>query len=427
MFFLPLAVSYVIAALVGHRFVEEGDEQNYLWFAERLTHGAYADHDAVTDVRYLWYGPGLPVLLAPLAAIHVPVAGLRLAGAALMFGAVVAFHELARSYVQPRSALIATYGFGLYLPFLVTLARVLSEPLAVLATVTGLLFGTRYFRGGRKVDLAFAGLALGWLALTKVAFGYIFTALLALAAGWAVIQRTASAPRRAAVLPAAALLVCLPWLVYTHSVTGKPFYWGNSGSHNLYWISSPLSGSHGDGPDLDSMPRQDRAFFASLEPLPPLEREEEIRNRALENIRERPDAYVGNVAANVARMLVDAPHSYGTGHGLRVLLYAAPNAILLALLAYALPSLRRERRRRAELSVLLAFAGVTVLFHVLLSAEPRLLAPVIPVAILLAAWGLEARSMGTPWNASVTCERGSAPHSTCRGSMHAVDSTDWRG
>lgn len=43
-----------------------------------------------------------------------------------------------------------------------------------------------------------------------------------------------------------ALLICSPYLVYTYALTGKIFYWGNSGGLSLYWMSSPHPQEFGD-------------------------------------------------------------------------------------------------------------------------------------------------------------------------------------
>ncbi len=43
-----------------------------------------------------------------------------------------------------------------------------------------------------------------------------------------------------------AFLFTVPWLIYTYSLTGRVFYWSNSGGANLYWMSSSATGEWGD-------------------------------------------------------------------------------------------------------------------------------------------------------------------------------------
>ncbi len=43
-----------------------------------------------------------------------------------------------------------------------------------------------------------------------------------------------------------ALIWCVPYLLMTYSLTGKPFYWGSSGGLSLYWMSTPYDTEMGD-------------------------------------------------------------------------------------------------------------------------------------------------------------------------------------
>ncbi len=77
----------MISLLVGQ---SPGDEGRYLMYATNLTHGFYALTDSSDPQLYLWHGPGLPALLAPLVALHTPLEATRMvAGPALLFAAMV--------------------------------------------------------------------------------------------------------------------------------------------------------------------------------------------------------------------------------------------------------------------------------------------------------------------------------------------------
>ena len=79
----------------------------------------------------LWFGPGLPALLAPLVAVGAPVSVLRLTSVFVLFAAVLLMYVLARERWGPRVGLLAAYAFGLYLPFFNLLSNLHSEVLAV--------------------------------------------------------------------------------------------------------------------------------------------------------------------------------------------------------------------------------------------------------------------------------------------------------
>lgn len=381
----PLLGLYVLVALVGPEFVEEGDEPTYLFYAEQLLDGRYADHDAPEDARYLAFGPGLPLAMAPFVAAGASMELIRLLGALFLFGAVLVFYRLCLLFAPPRVALVAALALGLYPPYLVLTARLVTEPLALLAFVAGLLFAVRYVRGGAGWQLALAGLALGYMTMARVAYGYVLAAMLAITAAWWLVRRRDDLRRWVAVF-AASLACCLPWLAYTLSVTGEPFYWGSSGAQSLYWIASPSPGNHGDWRALtDPMAPADRQFLVGLQAFDPLVRYNRTRDEALGNIRDHPVNYVEHVALNIERMVIDVPHSYGDGHGVRALLYAIPNLALIVALALAL--FTKRSRSQPELGVLAWLAGVIFAVHALLSAEPRMLSLVVPLAILLvAAW-----------------------------------------
>jgi 4-amino-4-deoxy-L-arabinose transferase-like glycosyltransferase len=390
----PLLALYLLTAAVGPAFVHHSDEPTYMFFANQLLHGRYAAEHSAVDAHYLWVGPGLPLVMAPFVAAGVSLALMRALGALFLFGAVLAFHRLLRLFVSPRAALAGAVSLGLYIPYLVVTMRLLSEPLSLFAGLVGLVFAVRFVRGGTAWDLGGAGFSLGWLALTRVVYGYVLAAMVVITLGWWVWRRRDDL-RRWALVFAAALAMCVPWLVYTYSVTHEVFYWGNSGAMSLYWMASPSPGNHGDwrAPD-DPMAASDRAVLQRLRGRDPLEREQALRRAALRNVRRHPTTYAAHVGSNISRMVVDAPYSYGAGEGMRVLIYALPNLALLGLLAWALLR-RRAGPLPRELVVLSVLAAVIFGLHALLAAYPRMLTLVVPLAILVLAQRVEARAPAT--------------------------------
>ena len=155
---LPLLVLYLAAWAV---FPDRpDDEASYVVLAQRLVDGYYVtgNEDAILDADPaspdLWFGPGLPALLAPLVAVGAPVSVLRLTSVFVLFAAVLLMYVLARERWGPRVGLLAAYAFGLYLPFLNLLSNLHSEVLAVLFVVVGMLGLARYIERGSAVWLA---------------------------------------------------------------------------------------------------------------------------------------------------------------------------------------------------------------------------------------------------------------------------------
>jgi 4-amino-4-deoxy-L-arabinose transferase-like glycosyltransferase len=389
---LPLLALFVAAwAFFPER---PDDEASYVVLAERLVDGFYVtgDDDAILNADPaspdLWFGPGLPALLAPLVAVEAPTWALRLTSVFVLFAAVLLMYVLARARWGQRVALVAAYALGLYFPFLGLLSNLHSEVLAVLFVVIGMLGLARFLERGGVVWLAVGAGGLAGLALTRVAYGWVLTlALLVLAVSWLVLGRSRSTGRAAAVL-ALALALCLPWLAYTYSKTERLFVWGNSGSLSLYWMASPHDGDLGDwhqahlvftDPDL----RPHREFFESLRGLDLAEQNVEIEREALANIRDHPGAYAENVVANVSRMLFNSPYSR-TQQQTNDVFYAVPNALLLGAAVFsALVLVPRRRRLPPEAGVFALLAATAFGLHALVSAYPRMLAPVIPLLVWL--------------------------------------------
>jgi 4-amino-4-deoxy-L-arabinose transferase-like glycosyltransferase len=370
-----------------------GDEGGYLNLAHNLLHGHYLTgrNSEVTggpEYPNLWFGPGFPLLLAPFVALHLPVGVIRLLGPLLVFAAVVVFHRLLQLYVAPRAALLGALAFGLYVPFYTVLEHLYSETLALFLIVT-MLYGTsRYLDRGQRRHLLLAGLAFGWLALTRVAFGWVLSAVLVLSVLWWAARR-GDAPRRFTAICCLALVVCIPWLAYTGSVTGRAFYWGSSGPLSLYWMSAPYPGERGDWQQarivfIDKRFAPNRPLFRSLVGRPLVEQNDALLHAARTNIRSRPGRYLKNIAANLSRMFFDFPYSF-RAERLAPLLFVIPNAFVLAGLLAALGLVVGRARGLLPVEAIPfgLFAVATFVLHALLAAYPRMLFPIIPVIFWL--------------------------------------------
>src|SRR5437762_2308779 len=86
---LPLLAMFLALMLLAPPHPD--DEASYITLAKRLTHGYYVtgDNRALLDANPsspdLWFGPGLPVMLAPLVAVESPKWVLRSTGPVLLF------------------------------------------------------------------------------------------------------------------------------------------------------------------------------------------------------------------------------------------------------------------------------------------------------------------------------------------------------
>jgi 4-amino-4-deoxy-L-arabinose transferase-like glycosyltransferase len=369
------------------------DEASYVVLAERLVDGFYVTGDdaALLDERPgspdLWYGPGLPALLAPLVALDAPLSALRLTSALVLFAAVLLMYVLVRERWGPRVGLVAAYALGLYVPFLGLLSSLHSEVLAVFFMVVGMLGLARFLDRGGVQWLAVGGVGLAGLALTRVAYGWVLTLALVVLGVWWLARRSGPAGRAAAVV-GLALALCVPWLTYTYAKTDRVLVWGNSGSLSLYWMTSPHEGDLGDWhqahlvfTDPELAPH--REFFEGLRGLTLAEQNAEIEREALRNIADHPLSYAENVVANVSRMLFNSPYSR-TPQQTNDVFYAVSNAILLgAAVLCALVLVPRRRTLPPETGVFATLAVTAFGLHALVAAYPRMLAPIVPLLVWL--------------------------------------------
>jgi 4-amino-4-deoxy-L-arabinose transferase-like glycosyltransferase len=377
------------------------DEAGYLGLAHLLTHGRFLTGrddlvDGGPEYPNLWFGPGLPLVLAPFVALHVPVELLRLVGPLCLFAAVLVFRRLLTLAVAPRAAFVGAAALALFVPLYTVIAFLHSEPLALLLVVFGLYATARHVRFGGNGSLIGAGAAFAGLALTRVAFGWILALLVALyGVAWA--RRRTSFLRRLTAIHVIALAFCVPWLAYTYGVTHHVFYWGSSGALSLYWMSSPQSGDRGDWHGADSVFRDPqlaphRPLFRRLEGLPLVEQNRALERGAIRNVVHHPLKFAWNIVENVSRMLFNVPYSFKAPK-MTSLVYAVPTAILLIVLA--LSAVGASRPRAPEALPIAALLAATFALHAVLAGYPRLLFPIVPAVIWFAVVNFASRSSGS--------------------------------
>jgi hypothetical protein len=387
-------VLYLLILLAPGAIADRSDEGLYLAYAERIAHGGYAVRDA-THVNFLWYGPGLPLLVSPFAAVDAPVAIIRTLGPIALASSLLVFHRLLRLFVSPGWAVGGMIALALYIPLWRLLPRLFTEPLAILLLVTGVLCAVHYLRGDGAGWLCGAGLALGGLLLTRLEFGWVFVASAVVGAVWWLISRRPRAGRTTAVF-LVALIPALPWLAYTHDLTGRFPYWGNSGGLSLYWMASPFPRDLGEPHPADEVltnPRlaDHRPLFRRLARLGPVQADDELYQEARETISNHPARYVRNLAANFGRMFFRVPFSYGQSPS-KILAYGIPGALLLAGLIGGLVLRLRRGYRDTELApaALIGVFGFGV--HLVVAGYPRSIAVLVPLFILAATLGLSSYS-----------------------------------
>ena len=387
---LPLVIVHVLIIALysqGHPGLVQG-ENRYVTDAAKLIEprSPMMERDPVP-----WNGPGYPLFLVPFVLLRAPNVLLRLANAVLMLlGSLYLIRSL-RYFVEEKWAYVAVYCMGLYPALLKYLPRILTEPFCIFLAC-GLVFHLIHMNRSpdrRRLHLVIAGVYFGFLALAKVLFGYVIGAAILFYLVVSLISRKRWAVR-ALLVAAIALAVCVPYLHRTYSLTGRVFYWAQSGGLSLYWMASPMEEEYGDWLTgtkswLGGYWRAEKhqEFLESLGSLSPVERDQVLRKEAVRNMLDHPGKFAKNWVANVARLFLHYPFSYKQ-HTMEDLRTVLSGSVLLVLCGFCIiPTVANWRAIPAGIQQ----AVIIGLFYVggnsLLSAYDRMLLPVFPV---MAVW-----------------------------------------
>lgn len=392
--FIPHLVVYLLLVLYFSQPSLRGDEERYLQFAQNLKNGFYSPPPP--DIN-LWNGPGYPLLLLPVIALDLPLITIKLLNAVLLYLSAGFLLLTLRKLLSPKPAFLIALFFASYYPFFEILPLILTEAPAILLTTLFCYFLLKIPDRYSWRQLLPAGLCMGYLALTKIIFGYVILAALGISGLLFLFKRSPNHHAAVKIL-LVALAINLPWLGYTWQLTGKWFYWGNSGGMSLYWMSSPYRGEYGDwnNTDFDAncyniaiQPCQDelleknhKADIDYILSLPPSKRDDAYRRKALENMLDHPWKFLENCWHNISRLLFGMPASYHYQTS-KTLLRILPNAIVLTfMLIAAFLSLRNWKIISFPIKLLLLLSGLYLAACIPLSAYPRFFYPVLSPILL---------------------------------------------
>ena len=374
-----------------------GDEPRYLEYAQNLLNGYFSAKGKVD----LWSGPGYPLFLAPFIKIGFDVNGLRLLNAFLQYISIVYLFKTLKHWVSIKYALGFAFFWGFYFIAYKEMLYVYTETLTSLLVV---LIAYKISNAKKYIDYIFIGLLLGYLAIVKIIFGYVILFCLGLFAIIYLIKKQQDYLKFSFVF-LVAFISTIPYLFYTYNLTGKAFYWGNSGGMSLYWMSTPIETEYGDWNDSSfsaycnydtTMPcnakyfaKSHQADYDSIYKFNGIQRDEAFKQKAFQNIQSHPVKYVKNIFANAGRLFFGIPNSYNFirfQHLWRII----PNTFVFCMFLISIVlGIRKFNKIHSVfyflLTVLFAYLGLTLL----VSAQQRQLYVVLPIILLWFAWIFE--------------------------------------
>ena len=374
-----------------------GDEPRYLEYAQNLLNGYFSSKGRVD----LWSGPGYPLFLAPFIKIGFDVNGLRLLNAFLQYISIVFLFKTLKNWVSIKYAFGFTLFWGFYFIAYKEMLYVYTETLTSLLVI---LVTFKISNAKKTIDYIFIGFLLGFLALVKLIFGYVILICCVLFTFIYLINKSKIYAKYTLIF-IAAIITTLPYLFYTYTLTGKVFYWGNSGGMSLYWMSTPIETEYGDWNDstfsaycnYDTTMPCNAIYFAkghqmdydSIYKLNGVARDDAFKYKAIQNIKNYPIKYAKNIFSNLGRLFFGIPNSYNFirfQHLWRII----PNTFVFCMFLISIVlGIRKFNKIHSVFYFLLTFLFTYLGLTLLVSAQQRQLYVILPIILLWFAWIFE--------------------------------------
>lgn len=401
---IPLTVYLLLIILLAGNTLN-GDEPRYILYAKNLLNGFYSPKPP--DIS-LWNGPGYPLFVSIFLGVRLPLVTIKFANVFLYYFSIVFLYlSLKELNVSYKNRLICSAVLSFAFPyFLFYLTMILPEvyTLFLISIFTYLVISSRLKKIGYII---LSGLILSLVILTKVLFAYVILFLLFFLL---IVYFFKKPVKRYIILVFIAFIFTSPYLLYTYQLTGKFFYWSNSGGLSLYWMSTPYQNELGDwyGSTFlindttkyselkdndyfnyilltarDSVMRANHGeFFKELQSLGPIKTDETLKRKAIKNIRNHPTKFIKNWIANVGRLFFHYPFSY-RDQTINTFIVLIPSFILLLMFVFStITAVKKWTFIPNELKILLLISLIYIGGSSLVSAYGRMFLPVIPVFLI---------------------------------------------
>ncbi len=371
------------------------DEIRYLNFAENLIAGYYTNN---LNPGFLWNGPGYPIILALFLKLQANFLALKLLNSFfIFFGTFFIFKKIKTNYIS----FLLVFLFLFSDPFIIySSSKLLTEAFTffLMSVILNIEIDSKGLM--RFKDFFIAGLVIGFLMLTKVLFVYgllvVFFVLLFL---FLLKYLKDLKPLKLILF---AYLICSPYLFYTYSLTGKYFYWSDSGGSALYPMTTLYEDEYGDwfpaglkkeddfidDKSLTTTPKKNNIgknhgdFLNSISGLNGPERDDALKRKAFENIKKNPLKYFKNIMYNFGRLSFRFPFSNRDLNPLLLIFLILRFSLFFIPLVISVFTFISKKRALSDYFKF-SLLGASILISLLLSAESRMLFPFAPFIIWL--------------------------------------------
>ncbi|MBV8389570.1 MAG: glycosyltransferase family 39 protein [Mucilaginibacter sp.] len=393
--FLPFLILYAVVILINKWPTLYGDEIRYVDFSWHILHGYYSPPKPHID---LWNGPGYPLTIVPFMWLKIHALTITLMNAVYLYLTIVFLYRALKLVTSHKIALLFTLALAIY-PNALSILPILYTEAFTYFLVSSFVYALTlcYTRGSSKYGII-AGLVLGYLTLTKIIFGYVLLIGLVTCLILLLFKKNRPYHLLSVKVLLIAFAVTMPYLYYTYQLTGKVFYWGNSGGMSLYWMSSPYDNEYGDWklPELSN--NQYPMLFKSPEGAAMLkknhskeikfilihnevEQDALFKQAAIRNIESHPLKFIANYYYNCSRMLFNFPYSYSYQDSAVVGNIIRGSLLFWTSLIGITVTLLNWKRVIYPVKFLLLVTGIYLGLSGALSAYPRQLDVMIPILL----------------------------------------------
>lgn len=318
--FFPFLLLFILFVANNFSNPLTEDELKYLQFAKNLIDGFYSPPAPKID---LWWGPGYPIVLMPFVGFNLPTFSILVLNAVFQYLSVVFLFKSIIKFANFKLAIGISLFWGLCYSAYDFMAFIYSESLTTFL-ITLLVYLTLVaFNSNSKKLVLLSGIVLGYIILTKIIFAYVVTFLLLGCLVFIMIVRNNQNIKNSLITLTVALLITTPYLFYTYNLTGRIFYWGNSGGMSLYWMSTPYENEYGDWnrEDFEKQGKYDTIISELLKnnhqknireitKYEGVEKDDAYKRIAIKNIKEHPVKFIKNIIANFSRLMFGFPLTY---------------------------------------------------------------------------------------------------------------------
>ena len=379
---IPFLIFYLLICLVFTGDRPHNDEVRYLLYTKYILNGYYSPVPAID----LWSGRGYSAFLVPFLALKIPAMKLTFLNAFLLYFSLVIFNKTVGLYTLSKNISIYTVMLGLYFPVYMSLPALLTECLTwfLLTTIAYLLLKTIKTGVISWRSIALCAFFIAYLAMTKVIFGWVIILMIIISIAMLLVKRFKSAGKITAYVFSFSFILCLPYLIYTYSITGKIFYWTNCSGLSLYTMTAPYQKDYGDWKPEEDMavnPKY-KDFIKTVVNLPTVQKDQAYKNAAIANIRKYPAKYAMNCVANLGRLFFEYPHT-GTLQSSGTFFFLAPNMFVFVFIVLTLTiGVFYLKKISDEIIVLLIFIMVYLAGSTFVSAYCRMFIVTMPFWML---------------------------------------------